>query len=56
VTAAAVAYRIRLIMDGFNEVMGESDDWGNLDVFCEFALQVAARALDLGGETPHLLT
>ncbi len=50
------AYRIRLIMDGFNEVMGESDDWGNLDVFCEFALQVATRALDLGDETPHLLT
>lgn len=50
------SYRVRFIMDGFNEVMGESDDWGNLDVFCEFALQVVTKALDLGDETPHLLT
>ncbi len=49
------AYRMRLVMDGFNEAMGESDDWGNLDVFCEFALQVASKALDLGEETPQQL-
>lgn len=49
-------YRMRLVMDGFNEVMGESDDWGNLDAFCEFALQVAAKALRLSDETPHVLT
>ncbi len=50
------AYRMHLVMDGFNEVMGESDDWGNLDAFCEFALQVAAKALRLSDETPHVLT
>ncbi len=50
------AYRIRLIMDGFNEAMGESDDWGNLDTFCEFALQVTAKAFNLGDETPRQLT
>jgi len=50
------AYRMRLVMNGFNEVMGESDDWGNLDAFCEFALQVAAKALRLSDESPHVLT
>lgn len=50
------AYRMRLVMDGFNEVMGESDDWGSLDSFSEYALQVAAKALGLSDETPHLLT
>ena len=50
------AYRVRLVMEGFNEVMGESDDWGDLDAFCEFGLQVAAKALDLGNEIPHQLT
>jgi hypothetical protein len=50
------AYRMRLVMAGFNETMGESDDWGDVDAFCEFALQVAAKALGLGDETPHLLT
>ncbi len=49
------AYRMRLVMDGFNEAMGESDDWGNLDAFCEFALQVAAKALNLGDEMPQQL-
>lgn len=49
------AYRMRLVMDGFNEAMGESDDWGNLDAFCEFALQIAAKALELGDESPHVL-
>jgi len=50
------AYRTRLIMEGFNEPMGESDDWGDLDSFYEFALQVAAKALGLVEETPHQLT
>lgn len=49
------SHRVRLVMEGFNEVMGESDDWGNLDAFCEFALQVAAKALDLGEETPYVM-
>lgn len=49
------AYRVRLVMEGFDEVMGESDDWGNLDAFCDFGLQVVAKALDLGDETPHVL-
>ena len=50
------AYGMRLIMDSFNEVMGESDDWGNIDAFCEFALQIAAKALSLNNEIPHVLT
>lgn len=49
------AYRMRLVMEGFNEPMGESDDWGDVDAFCEFALQVAAKALNLGNEAAHLL-
>jgi hypothetical protein len=50
------AFRIHLVMEGFNEVMGESDDWGDLDAFCEFALKVVAKALDLGDEMPHPLS
>ena len=50
------AYQIRLVMDEFNESMGESDDWGDLESFCNFGLRVAAKALSLSDETPHLLT
>ena len=49
-------YRVRLIMEGLTDVMGESDDFGSLDTFCEFALQVVSRALNLGDAQALLIT
>ncbi|KPK10851.1 MAG: hypothetical protein AMJ68_07920 [Acidithiobacillales bacterium SG8_45] len=45
-------YRVRLIMEGLKDTMGESDELGSLDVFCETALQVVASALNLGDAQP----
>jgi hypothetical protein len=41
-------FRVKLIMDGLKDTMAESDDLGNLETFCEFALQVISSALNLG--------
>ncbi len=41
-------YRVKLIMEGLKDTMGESDEFGNLDSFCDFALQVVSKALNLG--------
>ena len=40
-------YRVRLILEGLKDTMAESDDLGDLDTFCDLALQVVANALNL---------
>lgn len=45
-------FRVRLIMEGLKDIMGESDELGSLDVFCEFALKVVSSALNLGDAQP----
>lgn len=48
-------YRVRLIMEGLDDTMAESDDFGELDTFCETALTVVRKALRLGDEEAMLL-
>ncbi len=43
-------YRLRLIMEGFSDVMAEADEYGDLDVFCDMAIGVLRKALRLTDE------
>jgi hypothetical protein len=46
---------MRLVMRDGAQIIGSSDEWGDLDVFTEEALQVISRILNLGDETPYRL-
>jgi hypothetical protein len=46
------AYRLMLVMEGFKEDMGSSDDWGDVDAFADAAFAIVVRALNLGKVEP----
>lgn len=52
---AGAGYAMRLIMHDGAEVIGASEQWGELDAFVDAALDVVSRVLSLGDETPYRL-
>jgi len=46
------SHRLRAASDQLTRDMGASDNWNNLDAFCDEALQVARQALGLMDEQP----
>ena len=44
----AGSHRLRVISSAFDEDMGSSDDWADLDRFAEKAVALAAHVLGLG--------
>lgn len=48
-------YAMRIIMRDGSEVIGNSEQWGDLDVFVNEALHVVSQVLSLGDETPYRL-
>ena len=52
---AAGGYAMRLVMQDGSEVIGNSEQWGELDVFVDEVLDVVARVLSLTDETPYRL-
>ena len=49
------SHRLRAASAQLTRDLGASDDWNNLDAFCEEALQVVRQALGLMDEQPHRL-
>lgn len=50
---AGGGYAMRLVMRDGAEVIGRSDQWGELDAFADEALTVVAQVLSLSDETPY---
>lgn len=48
-------YAMRIIMRDGSEVIGNSEQWGDLDAFVNEALNVTSQVLSLGDETPYRL-
>jgi hypothetical protein len=53
--AAGDGYAMRLVMRDGAEVIGNSEQWGELDAFVDEVLDVVARVLSLTDETPYRL-
>lgn len=49
------SHRLRAASANMTRDLGASDDWSNLDAFCEEALNVVRQALGLMDEHPHRL-
>jgi hypothetical protein len=43
-------YRLRLIMEGLSDIMAEADEYGDLDAFCDTAITITRKALQLTDE------
>jgi len=52
---AGGSYGMRLVMRDGAEVIGNSEQWGELDAFVDEALKVVAQVLSLADETPYRL-
>jgi hypothetical protein len=52
---AGGGYAMRLVMRDGAEVIGSSDQWGDLDAFVNEVLNVVAQVLSLTDETPYQL-
>ena len=52
---AGGGYAMRLVMRDGAEVIGNSEQWGELDAFVDAALKVVAQVLSLTDETPYRL-
>ena len=52
---AGGGYAMRLVLRDGAEVIGHSDQWGDLDAFVDEALNVVAQVLSLTDETPYQL-
>ncbi len=50
------AYEMRLIMHDGEEVIGRSEQWGDLDTFIDEAVRVVSQVLNLSDEVPWQLT
>ena len=46
---------MRFIMHNGEEVVGHSDQWGDLDAFVDEVLSVVSRVLSLSDEAPYQL-
>ncbi len=55
VQGAAGKYSMRFIMHNGEEVVGHSDQWGDLDAFVDEVLSVVSRVLSLSDEVPYQL-
>ncbi len=53
--AAGSGYDMRIIMQDGEEVIGHSEQWADLDVFVEEAVEVVAQVLNLPDEVPYQL-
>ena len=51
----AVGLTMRLVMRDGTEVIGSSEQWGELDAFVHEVLDIVARVLSLTDETPYQL-
>lgn len=49
-------YEMRLVMYDGEEILGCSEQWGDLDVFIEEAVGVVSKILSLSDEVPYQLT
>lgn len=52
---AGGSYVMRLVMRDGAELIGNSEQWGELDAFVDEALKVVAQVLSLADETPYRL-
>ena len=48
-------YEMRLIMHDGEEVIGQSEQWGDLNAFVEEAVKVVSQILSLSDEVPYQL-
>jgi len=48
-------YSMRFIMHDGDEVIGRSDQWGDLDAFVDEVLGIVSRVLSLSDEVPYQL-
>lgn len=48
-------YDMRLVMHDGEEIIGHSEQWNNLDVFVEEAVNIVSRVLNLSDEVPYQL-
>jgi hypothetical protein len=51
----AAAWDMRLIMRDGQEVIGQSEQWDNLDRFVDEAVRVVSQVLNLSDEVPYQL-
>ena len=50
-------YQMRIIAENISQTVShQSDQWGELDLFCQDALALVSQLLNLGDERPVLLT
>jgi hypothetical protein len=49
------ALAMRIMMRDGEEVIGHSDQWGNLDAFVDESISIVSRILDLSDESPYQL-
>lgn len=54
--AAEGSHRLRVISAAFNEEIGSSNDWSDVDAFAAQAMALAIRVLGLGELKPERLT
>ena len=55
VAAPGKEYSMRILMKDGAEVIGNSREWCDVDLFVDEALGVVSRVLNLGDETPYRL-
>jgi len=53
--AAEGSHRLRVVSEEFDEEMGSSNDWSDVDAFAAQALTLAAKVLGLGDTQPERL-
>jgi len=53
--AAEGSHRLRIVSEVFEEEMGSSDNWSDVDAFATQALALAAKVLGLGDTQPERL-
>jgi len=49
------AFRLRLVTEGLDEDLGSADRWGEIEVFAQEGLTLAAQTLGLGDKAPQRL-
>jgi hypothetical protein len=50
--AAQGSHRMRMVAHNYNEVLGSSDRWSDLEIFVREALTLSSKVLQLGDEQP----
>ncbi|WP_428623495.1 hypothetical protein [Sedimenticola sp.] len=48
-------YRIRVLLDNQEKVMGSADEWGDIENFSIFSMGIAAKLYQLSDEEPKRL-